>query len=239
MKKYLAILLLPFLCTQTASAENIPASNLALGMRGNEVKSLQLLLEEKGYLEANNHTGYFGIKTLSAVKDFQKKNGISPTGLFGKLSRQKMNELNIALKPIGGDKDSHGCYIGAGYSWGNEQQACIRPWEHVTNTLISSSWNISTLDSKATSGFTFSIKDGNLSMHGCNSIGGPVVIDEANKTIKTDRMISTMMACLETEKMQLDQIASSVFASATVEILPDSTIRISNQDHSLVFKRSN
>ena len=30
---------------------------------------------------------------------------------------------------IGGDKDSHGCLIGAGYQWCVSQQACQRLWE--------------------------------------------------------------------------------------------------------------
>ena len=30
---------------------------------------------------------------------------------------------------IGGQKDSHGCYIAAGYSWCAASSKCIRPWE--------------------------------------------------------------------------------------------------------------
>ncbi|MDD3498644.1 MAG: hypothetical protein PHH24_04065 [Candidatus Moranbacteria bacterium] len=32
-------------------------------------------------------------------------------------------------KLIGGDKDDHGCLIGAGYSWCEEKQKCLRVWE--------------------------------------------------------------------------------------------------------------
>ncbi len=32
-------------------------------------------------------------------------------------------------KPIGGDKDEHGCLIAAGYSWNDSINACIREWE--------------------------------------------------------------------------------------------------------------
>jgi len=32
-------------------------------------------------------------------------------------------------KPIGGDKDTHGCLIGAGYSWNETVTACVREWE--------------------------------------------------------------------------------------------------------------
>ena len=36
------------------------------------------------------------------------------------------NELN---KPIGGEKDEHGCLIAAGYSWCGAKQKCLRIWE--------------------------------------------------------------------------------------------------------------
>jgi len=32
-------------------------------------------------------------------------------------------------KLIGGDKDSHGCLIAAGYSWCEAKQKCLRVWE--------------------------------------------------------------------------------------------------------------
>jgi hypothetical protein len=32
-------------------------------------------------------------------------------------------------KPIGGDKDKHGCLGPAGYTWCEAKKKCIRPWE--------------------------------------------------------------------------------------------------------------
>jgi len=32
-------------------------------------------------------------------------------------------------KPIGGEKDEHGCLIAAGYSWCEAKQKCLRAWE--------------------------------------------------------------------------------------------------------------
>ena len=32
-------------------------------------------------------------------------------------------------RPIGGDKDAHGCLIGAGYSWCPSNEKCQRMWE--------------------------------------------------------------------------------------------------------------
>lgn len=34
-----------------------------------------------------------------------------------------------AGSPIGGSKDAHGCLVGAGYSWCEEKNTCIRQWE--------------------------------------------------------------------------------------------------------------
>jgi hypothetical protein len=36
-------------------------------------------------------------------------------------------------KIIGGDKDAHGCLIGAGYSWNETLQKCVREWEQGKN----------------------------------------------------------------------------------------------------------
>jgi hypothetical protein len=33
-------------------------------------------------------------------------------------------------KPIGGETDEHGCMVGAGYSWCEEKQECLRMWEN-------------------------------------------------------------------------------------------------------------
>lgn len=35
---------------------------------------------------------------------------------------------------VGGDKDEHGCIGSAGYSWDEEKQECIRPWEENGNS---------------------------------------------------------------------------------------------------------
>ncbi|MBW3014599.1 hypothetical protein KY335_05160 [Candidatus Woesearchaeota archaeon] len=32
-------------------------------------------------------------------------------------------------QPIGGDRDEHGCLIGAGYQWCASKQKCLRAWE--------------------------------------------------------------------------------------------------------------
>jgi Raf kinase inhibitor-like YbhB/YbcL family protein len=46
-------------------------------------------------------------------------------------------------KIIGGDKDEHGCLIGAGYTWCDTKQKCIRPWEEeCASGQITSNMNI-------------------------------------------------------------------------------------------------
>jgi hypothetical protein len=44
-----------------------------------------------------------------------------------------------APRPIGGDRDTHGCLAPAGYTWCARERACVRPWElakqaHFENT---------------------------------------------------------------------------------------------------------
>jgi len=38
-------------------------------------------------------------------------------------------KTNTSNQLIGGDKDSHGCLIAAGYSWCEAKQKCLRTWE--------------------------------------------------------------------------------------------------------------
>ena len=33
------------------------------------------------------------------------------------------------VRPIGGDRDAHGCLPAAGYAWCARVQQCVRPWE--------------------------------------------------------------------------------------------------------------
>lgn len=61
---------------------------LALGSRGNDVKELQEMLYDNGYLSASS-TGYFGPMTKAAVVKFQKEGGLNPSGYFGELSRKQ------------------------------------------------------------------------------------------------------------------------------------------------------
>ena len=61
------------------------------------VTSLQEFLRLNNYLKVNS-TGYFGVQTLNAVKDFQKDNDISSTGFVGPITRSKIQKLSCEAK---------------------------------------------------------------------------------------------------------------------------------------------
>jgi hypothetical protein len=63
---------------------------LRYGSRDGEVKILQMILTNKGYLTAKID-GVFGRATLSAVKAFQKANGLKADGVVGATTRADLN----------------------------------------------------------------------------------------------------------------------------------------------------
>lgn len=52
------------------------------GQTSAKVKGIQTMLYKLGYLSSDSRTGYYGSKTTSAVKAFQKKNGLKVTGVM-------------------------------------------------------------------------------------------------------------------------------------------------------------
>ena len=58
--------------------------------KNGEVSLLQDFLQGRGYLNSKP-TGYFGLLTFRAVKDYQKSVGISPTGYLGPITRVAIN----------------------------------------------------------------------------------------------------------------------------------------------------
>ena len=58
-----------------------------------EVSTLQDFLQSQGYLNSEP-TGFFGLMTLKAVKDFQSANGIAPTGVVGPITRAKIKVIS-------------------------------------------------------------------------------------------------------------------------------------------------
>ena len=68
--------------------------NLSYKSRGEQVTALQTFLISQGYLSFSA-TGYFGILTLKAVKDFQRANYINPTGFVGPATRGMISKLSL------------------------------------------------------------------------------------------------------------------------------------------------
>lgn len=71
------------------NGQHIFTNDLYIGMTSADVKKLQ------SRLGVTPQTGYFGAKTLAAVRAFQKANGIWSTGYVGKLTRQALNRHNV------------------------------------------------------------------------------------------------------------------------------------------------
>lgn len=111
MKNYLVgfVFLLSFITTPSfvfaleADIDPLPSSgcvsldnNLRYKSRdistNGEVSVLQDFLQSKNYL-SSAPTGYFGLITLKATKDFQSAYGISPTGYVGPITRAKISSL--------------------------------------------------------------------------------------------------------------------------------------------------
>lgn len=65
---------------------------LGLNDRGEIVRELQQQLNRKGLLAAWEIDGVFGIKTLAAVKEFQKRSGLTADGLVGSKTRALLNK---------------------------------------------------------------------------------------------------------------------------------------------------
>jgi len=71
--------------------------NLTVGSQGADVKALQQMLIDAGYLKISAPTGYFGPLTKVALAAWQKANSISPAvGYFGPITRAKIAALAAA-----------------------------------------------------------------------------------------------------------------------------------------------
>lgn len=63
---------------------------------GGEVTELQDFLISVGFLKTQS-TGYFGLGTFTAVKQFQRSVGLNPTGYVGTLTKAKIKSQSCAL----------------------------------------------------------------------------------------------------------------------------------------------
>jgi GH25 family lysozyme M1 (1,4-beta-N-acetylmuramidase) len=74
--------------TETPIRYPIPTRNLKKGSKGDDVKWLQVELSKVGY--GLTVDGIFGPKTDSAVRDYQKKNGLMVDGIVGAITRSSL-----------------------------------------------------------------------------------------------------------------------------------------------------
>ena len=82
--RMLVFLLIFALCvSMTVPALAYDPATLRCGCSGEEVKAMQQALIDLGYLEGKAD-GIFGNKTEKAVRNFQRKNGLTADGLAGK-----------------------------------------------------------------------------------------------------------------------------------------------------------
>ena len=70
------------------------------GSRGSEVSKIQTKLKNWGYY-TGSVDGIYGSSTLSAVKKFQRKNGLTADGIAGKTTLEKMGIFSSSSKSSG------------------------------------------------------------------------------------------------------------------------------------------
>ena len=110
-KKILPILLLvitfiTFLYYQIFLAENNQVQALSkYGSRGDEVRQIQTKLKRWGYYNGNVD-GIYGSQTLTAVKYFQRKNGLSVDGIAGPKTLEAMGIFNSSNSSGGSSTSS-------------------------------------------------------------------------------------------------------------------------------------
>lgn len=73
-----------------APAAAVPALS-RIGSYGREVELIQEKLVSEGYLGEGGVDGIFGPKTLAALKEYQKANGLDPDGVAGPLTLGSMD----------------------------------------------------------------------------------------------------------------------------------------------------
>ncbi|MBP3941413.1 MAG: peptidoglycan-binding protein [Christensenellaceae bacterium] len=74
--------------------------SMSVGMEGEDVRELQSILRNLGYLNASA-TGYFGTDTETAVKNFQQKNGLTADGSAGSATLEKLYSGDVTANYIG------------------------------------------------------------------------------------------------------------------------------------------
>ncbi len=82
--------------------------SLQLGDYGTDVQNAQKRLVKLNYLSSSSATGYFGEKTEDAVRAFQKRNGITASGVLNSYTLKKLNASNAKKAPSSSGSSSSG-----------------------------------------------------------------------------------------------------------------------------------
>ena len=102
------------------------------------IKNMQTLLNNKGYNLVID--GYVGDKTISALKDFQKNNGLTVDGICGKNTMAKLTSSNNTMKlmfpvpyigitqPYKAGKHN-GIDLGWNSNYGGQKQPILAPYD--------------------------------------------------------------------------------------------------------------
>ena len=132
MKRYLSILLVLTLCLMPFSVAYASGHDYAStsgrhiqrrGSRGSDVSLIQQRLSNLGYL-SGRVDGSYGAKTEAAVRAFQQKNGITPSGVATLLTQaalfgsDALNAWNNSSRPNTGT-GNYDIYNADVRSWGN------------------------------------------------------------------------------------------------------------------------
>jgi len=73
----------------SSSGSSSSSGNLKKGSQGEVVSKLQQMLTDLGY-DTKGADGIFGANTETALKNFQKANGLSADGIYGPLTKAKL-----------------------------------------------------------------------------------------------------------------------------------------------------
>ncbi|MDO4567726.1 MAG: peptidoglycan-binding protein [Clostridia bacterium] len=75
---------------EVLTSGNAQANALMIGMSGEDVRRVQVILKNLDYLYESHCTGYFGSITETAVKEFQRRNDLGVDGKVGRLTMAKL-----------------------------------------------------------------------------------------------------------------------------------------------------
>lgn len=85
-------------------SDNAQANSIGLGDNGNDVTRIQERLVALGYMRSA--TGYFGESTVSALKSFQQRNGLTADGKFGASTNHKLFSDSAVKAPSSSSSSS-------------------------------------------------------------------------------------------------------------------------------------